>query len=130
MYPNEAFCICLGRKAGDTFWVEDLFIPPDQVHVATPDTVCQAAAASVYLDWWREAADDAKELGLEIIGDIHSHPYNHNEELMAHPSEIDWDCTLAAGFQGILAIQKNKKGRFWSRLRFWPARADTTVVVE
>lgn len=94
-FPKEAFAVLIGRSAGTIVEVEELWIPDDlDEHTSTLEV-------RVQLDWWKDANKAAKELGLEIVGDIHSH------------------CYELAELTGICQVTENKQRERRARIRFW-----------
>jgi proteasome lid subunit RPN8/RPN11 len=124
LWPNEHYAILIGaRLGGDVFEIDSLFYPPEFLIVSSP----------THLDINYQSFDLAKKhadsMGLEVLGDIHSHCYdklavNGND---CGPSEIDLDqCIpprrITAGqttIFGICTIWKRPK-TMRSRIRFWP----------
>ena len=115
-FPLETFAYLLGRDAGTSVEIEDIFIPNNVLECVT--------TTSVLIDdsWLPAARKEARDLGLTVVGDIHSHPFRYGEEgdlrLHSAPSAIDMENGLK-GINGICAVVQSKSGRLRSRVTFW-----------
>ena len=115
-WPREAFAYLIGHNVGDLVVIEDLYIPDD--------VDCFNNETSVYpqLHWMAEARVQAEDDEMEIVGDIHSHPYTFAQCSGALgetiPSEGDhaegWD-----GICGICVVSEQKSGGLKARARFY-----------
>src|SRR5208282_2347385 len=68
-FPCETLAYMLGTIRGKSLTIESLYFPPDV------DDHCTPKAVFVQRSWLKAAKKEAKILGLEVIGDLHSHPY-------------------------------------------------------
>lgn len=113
-YPNENFAFLLGSIEGDVYKVQKLYFPPIKT---TPDKVIFNIPKELKI-----AKSMAETLGLELLGDIHSHPGFYDTS----PSELDWDNTsifmnyyVKSPIMGIVGVYKAKNGKLRTRLRYW-----------
>lgn len=116
VFPLEAFAYLLGRDAGDLIEIEDLFIPNDLVDWVTPTSV------SISDLWLPAAKKQAKEGGLKVVGDIHSHAYKHYELGKMKPGCVPSAIDMEEGMQtvtGICDVLEGKTGKLRSDIRFW-----------
>jgi len=113
-YPKEAYAVLFGRRTGRLVQIKDLWWPEDQSkytsHVAT-------AALCSRPPWVRKAEDIAESEGLEIVGDIHSHP----DTVDVSPSTPDWGTNKADWVMGICSVRKQKR-EFRTSIAFWYGR--------
>ncbi len=126
-FPIEIYGILIGGMSedGKTARIVDIYYPPEQYDRPSPDAV------HVEYSWFTPAAAVAEGLGLEILGDIHSHCYDEELEFEPglDPSEDDWDWQNRIRrdtggqyqFMGIVRVLKKKDRRLHCSTRFWPA---------
>ena len=131
-FPCEEYAVLLGSVDGKGFEIEELYFPPERLRRLSPDTV------HVKPSWLEDAHRLATGLGLEVIGEIHSHCYDVETEGAGglDPSEADWDraSQLLAATRGRFRlmgiVRVLKKGEKLScRSRFWPA-VDLPVTIK
>jgi proteasome lid subunit RPN8/RPN11 len=124
VYPNEEFAILLAKKKGTLFLIEDLYYPPERLNDRSPDYV------PVHPDWFKGAEIAARERGLTIVGDIHSHCYSEEDSDHAgtDPSEDDWEYaeymkTSTQNKYQLMGIVRilNRGDKLYCQTRFWPA---------
>ena len=90
--------------------------------MATPDIV------GVTGEMWSEAEADASRDGREVLGNIHSHPYETEEWLSeCAPTIADHD-RYAAYIQGIMTVVL-ADGKMRTRCRFFAPAPDTTTTI-
>ncbi len=118
--------ILLGEVSGDVVFVEEFYIPEGQRQFATEFSV--GTDPNAFRQWWYDAYEAAREAGLDIVGDMHSHPFRPHHSPDASPSEVDWDSSFRGAVQGIVAVQKLASGRFRCYTKWWPARAELECV--
>lgn len=116
-FPREAFAYLLGRDAGTLIEIEDLFVPEDL------DKHCSDMGFEIQDSWTLAAKAAAKEQGLVIVGDIHSHPFRNGEwsrrfKPEPTPSVEDIDAGLHC-VNAICLVLECKTGRLRSSVRFW-----------
>lgn len=131
-FPNEEYAILLGTQNGDDFEIDELYFPPERLSNMSPDRV------NTKMSWFEDAYKLAQGLGLEVLGEIHSHCYDTSIEGYpgVDPSETDWDRShilreITGGkfrLMGIVRVLK-KGGKLSCRSRFWPA-VDLPVIVK
>lgn len=126
LFPKECYAICLGTvDAKGRRSIEFLIFPDIVGDYSTEDLVM------VQDQWWEHARRVAKLKDMEVIGDIHSHCYEADEEVRdASPSMQDWDRFDRSYVQGICAITRVASGRLRASLRWWDAPPDLRVEVE
>lgn len=120
-FPREWYAILLGTAAGDHFTVDDLYVPPDLPRFSTPSRV------NIQACWYVDAKERGEEERLEIIGDVHSHPYRYQETGGAIQGRVQGEIDLEgqagwARIAGICTVQEVKRGRgmvLRASLRFW-----------
>lgn len=112
-FPKETFAYLLGRDAGTVVDVEELFVPLDV------DERCTETSVAGTLQWIADAKQEATESGLQVVGDIHSHPYRY-EHLYptCAPSEGDLDDGFTQ-IHGICQVRQCKNGLLRTYVRFW-----------
>lgn len=111
-YPHEEYAILLGYHDENTgFLILGFYFPPDR------GAFVDEANVHIQPRWTKEAQKTAKSIGLQVIGDIHSHPSGE-----CGPSECDIDSQTASSAEifGICGITKTRRG-LRSRIRFWPS---------
>lgn len=112
IFPNEEYAILLGSQDGDETEIEELYFPPDRLENLSPDFVFAK------MSWFVDAGKLADALGLEILGEIHSHCYDEADGPApgTEPSELDWDRGHAllnltgGGFRLMGIVRVLKKG--------------------
>jgi proteasome lid subunit RPN8/RPN11 len=117
-HPREAYAVFFGRIDGASAEIRDIWFPEDQTKFATANSVETIAGRPA---WWQKAVDIAESEGLEIIGDIHSHPETDPARLDdPSPSYSDW-----RGFRGpkwirgiCVVCKRPRSVKF--RITFWP----------
>ena len=123
-YPCEEYAILLGTITKSEIEIEDLYFPPERLKNLHPDYVDAKPA------WLEDAHRLASGIGLEVVGEIHSHCYNAADGPYPglDPSEADWDRGAAlrlatAGRYRLMGIVRVlKRGpKYHCRTRFWPA---------
>lgn len=115
-FPREAFAYLLGRDAGTLVEVEELFVPEDL------DKWVTEVSVELSPGWLVAAKRAAKDLGLTVVGDIHSHPFRYCElqglKPEHTPSEVDIDCGLKQ-IHGICRVLEASTGKLRATTRFW-----------
>lgn len=108
-YPCETYALLIGCETRRCVEVSELYIPDDVAdyaskrYVYTPD------------HWYIEAQEHAREVGCDLIGDIHSHP----GYVSCERSEGDHDGTPHwRHIAGIVAVWETARGLRTST-RFW-----------
>lgn len=127
-FPREKYCYLLGHEYGDVVQISELYYPEDADKHSTETQV------NVRPIWLVEAEEHAKDIGLSVVGDLHSHPYLH-EECSAgtpgrHQSEADLD--YAPRWQkiaGICRVTESQTGKLRASIRFWPPIIPVTMEV-
>ena len=117
-HPRETYAVLFGRIEGMTAEIKDIWYPEDQWKFATTHAVETVAGCP---SWWQKAADIAESEGLEVIGDIHSHPETDPVRLEdPSPSYCDWQTFRGPRWiRGICVVCKRPRSvRF--RVTFWP----------
>lgn len=118
-YPNEFCGFLLGVELVTKTCADKIYIPQEQEKYATPGEIILPEY------WWIEAKELAKELKLEVVGFIHSHP-DYKDTSM---SEQDLGMTnLLKGFfkcsdpvMGIVGVYKAGQGkRLRTKVGLWP----------
>jgi len=115
-FPNETFAYLLGRieGEGEKIVVDGLYYPQNTEEFCGPNFVY------VQDDWIKEAKKEAKNLGMIVLGDIHSHPYKkHAKNTDTSPSEADWESMEYGQIMAICVIKQLKNGHLRARTRFW-----------
>ncbi len=117
-FPRETFAYLIGRDAGTVVEIEGLFIPDGL------DAHCTPASVVLQPHWRVEALEHAQEDGCEVVGDIHSHPFQFKSWCGTSPgriqSEGDLDCTAGElSIYGIRSVGESKSGRIRPSHRFW-----------
>lgn len=108
-YPNEHM---------ELVWGKQVKLNVFHIHVFDQIKYIGVSDAIYYDDEQvRESAEEAKLVGLTLLGSIHSHPECHDSA----PSEHDYDEALKAGelISGIALVCKQPNGRRSIRIRFW-----------
>ena len=117
-HPREAYAVLFGRIEGMTAEIKDIWYPEDQWQFATANEVETVSGRPA---WWQKAVDIAESEGLDIIGDIHSHPETDPARLEdPSPSYSDWQTFPGPNWiRGICVVCKRPRSvRF--RVTFWP----------
>jgi hypothetical protein len=129
-FPRETYAILLGRIEVDRVQVTELYVPADV------DKHCHTSAVNVQQCWGAKAKRYAKAVGLVVLGDIHSHPYEAAEMEArrphlpdASPSEGDLKRSKFGILQGICLVTESNTGKLRSRVRFWGAAIHLVEVI-
>lgn len=113
-WPREAFAFLLGRDAGDVVEFEDLYVP-DGIQ-ATETEITHNPAHMV------EAREFAHDDGLDVVGDIHSHPRRYarwgGSLLERTPSEGDHEIGWR-GIAGVCVVAEQRDGRLRAAVKFY-----------
>ncbi len=120
-FPNEIFCYLLGHILNDQkYEITDLYFPVDLKDFCTPHIV------HVQDHWITEVKKYARKHKVQIIGDLHSHPYTFEESSTRKitdlsPSEQDWDrdTDTDGPLMGICLTKQRKDGTIFSKIKFW-----------
>lgn len=133
-FPKETCCFLIGSDTEDRLgpirYVEitELWMPEGVERHAKSDRV------NFQDHWVIEAAEHAKETGMVVVGDLHTHPYT-TEELERYPvypdcseSERDQDAFRWNKIAGICTVTQSKAGRMRARFRWWGPRVVVEVV--
>jgi proteasome lid subunit RPN8/RPN11 len=123
-FPRETLAYLFGHQYPDRTIVTELWTPNGLVALANNNTIQMVEHAEY------EAEEHAKEIGLELLGDVHTHPWTKDQlsdlhrlgtSSGTHPSESDWD-RIGPGrrwITGICLINECENGRLICRIRFW-----------
>ena len=125
-FPNETMAYLLGHLKGDKIEILYNYFPDDL------EKFCAPSYVYVQDRWIVKARKLAKKLGCVLLGDIHSHPYNHGEIKLGmgrdhSPSEIDLTRRLYGPLQGICLVRQGATGRLSTSLRLWGPMILTTI---
>ena len=130
-FPNEVLAYLFGHDLGHTIIVESIWVPEDQ------EAATSWVRVHAHFDW--EAAQLAVEEDLQVIGDIHSHPWSSKELKKLDgistgqdrsPSETDWDCRIGTRWiTGICQVDQTKTGKLRASERFWAPVQQLEIVV-
>ena len=128
MFPKESFALLLGTCAGDAVQFDELYVPDDVAKYSRKDSV------DLLPHWFEEAHEAAKESELDIVGWVHSHPWELGEsgaEKADHSlSERDLDCRIPLPVSGVCVVRECKiKGERLLRasLRWWGMQVPVEV---
>lgn len=117
-FPNEVYAYVLGHDAGTNVEIVEFYFPPQKAETGSVQPLEDYAAAAEY----------AAEHDLQLLGDIHSHPYVAEEgETLTRailPSIYDYPYKGICGICGIV----EKKGRLLARVQFWGPIIPTELV--
>lgn len=113
MHPREAYAVLLGTVAGDSVYVEDLYVPEDLDKYSSLDRV------EIRPEWMVDAAEQAADDELICVGDCHSHAYRKRETVF-DPVQSARDIELQGGFfiYGICNVVEGKRG-LRATIRYW-----------
>ncbi len=117
-HPREAYAVFFGRIDGMTAEIRDIWYPEDQWKFATTNAIETIAGRPA---WWLKAIDIAESEGLEVIGDIHSHPETDPLRLEdPSPSWQDWQTYRGPKWIRAVCVvcKRGRRARF--RVTFWP----------
>jgi len=117
-HPREAYAVFFGRFEGKLVEIRDVWYPEDQGQFATTGAIETIAGRPA---WWRKALDIAESEGLEIVGDIHSHPETDPGRLKdPSPSYADWNNYRGPKWiRAICVVCRRPRGVKY-RVTFWP----------
>lgn len=122
IYPKEVWGAVFGRRqetpSGLLVEVEEVWVPDNIADFTTP--------TAVYWDpeWWALMEEHADDSGLDLVGDIHSHP-NHFEDLS--PSEIDLKGSRWRALMGIVGVRRRGRG-LQTRVQWWGPTAPVETI--
>ena len=114
IFPLEQYAVAIGTIDGSTVEVEDIIYPEFK------STDCQVFLNPIVLS---EIALEAKECGLRVLGDIHSHCYEEEYSIDGYKmdrarSEADHYYAPLFIIQGICVIIKHK-GKMKASIKWW-----------
>lgn len=118
-FPKETFAYLLGHYFENKAFIDEIFAPPDVNNFTTKDAV------HVQDHWLSLAKKEAKAQELNVIGEIHSHPYEYfpggTSILRAGRilSEADFD-RKPFGINGICVVVEQKSKRLLASCRYYP----------
>jgi hypothetical protein len=133
-FDTEEFGILLGSTSTDGVLVAAVYFPPFRLDEATNEDV------ELDCDWYYDANEYGKNLGLVVVGDIHSHCYQYRPDLSPPdhtPSESDWDSAdmlrgLFPSYSlfGVCRVVQLKNKRLKSSIKLWtiPESLELAVV--
>lgn len=117
VFPKEAFAYILGREAGNLVEIEDIWVPLDL------DKWNDLVSVTVSDDWLPAAKKEAKDLGLTVVGSIHSHPHYSSEDIVLQRACVPSAPDLETGYDqiyGICGVMANiQTGKLRASLKFW-----------
>lgn len=109
-FPVEVYAVLIGHDYHDKIEVLEFFYPD-----------FKASKHYVYCEdqGYVDAKDSADELGLRIVGDIHSHCYDSSIGADHAKSEIDHAWGHKLRIQGICRVVESSGGRRRATTKFW-----------
>lgn len=117
-HPREVYAVFFGRFAGTVVEIRDIWYPEDQAKFATTSAIETIAGRPA---WWQKALDIAESEGLEIIGDMHSHPETDPERLKdPSPSYADWRNYRGPRWIRAICVVCKRPRSVRFRVTFWP----------
>lgn len=106
-FPNECYAVLLGHWTPPLVEVADIWVPPD----------VQSGPKHVSLrpEWIVEAKDYAREIGYELVGDMHSHTFTRQDALNGvvydtSPSANDLKAYRWDRLQMIVLVRETRSG--------------------
>lgn len=121
LYPVECYAVMLGERTDTGCRIEWLVWPDVSGIHSTEDNVM------IKPEWIMHAAGIARDKGLEVIGDVHSHCYESSTVVADHaPSQGDWERLDRNYIQCICVVTKTKKG-LRAGVKFWAMPPDAIV---
>lgn len=125
-FPKERYAVLFGHFKKGGIEVKDIWHPEGQAKFCKSDGLLEDITSRKA--WLTTAHDIAESEGLELVGDIHSHPYavasSRCHETDSAPSQQDWRTSSKSGFpaggiMGICLISKSP-GQTKISISFWP----------
>jgi proteasome lid subunit RPN8/RPN11 len=117
-HPREAYAVFFGRFEGTKVDIQDVWYPEDQGKFATTSAIETIAGRPA---WWMKALDIADSGGLEIVGDIHSHPETDPKRLKdPSPSYADWKIYQGPKWIRAICVVCKRPRSVKFRVTFWP----------
>lgn len=117
-HPREAYAVFFGRIDNNGAEIKDVWYPEDQWMFATGSGVETVAGRPA---WWQKAMDIAESEGLEMIGDIHSHPETDPARLEdPSPSYHDWQSYRGPRWIRAICVVCKRPRSVRFRVTFWP----------
>lgn len=120
-FDREKYAVLFGRQRGRRIEIRDVWYPEDQKKYASR---VGTESISGRPQWLCKAMEIAESEGLEIVGDIHSHPWavknSRYHQRDRSPSEADFRSSLKLGLTiiGICNISKSP-GNTHVSTRLW-----------
>ena len=117
-YPCEDYCIVLGKRRGNVLTVKKLFFPANRGRYSSSTHIL------ISLEAFEEAYEMAEFLGMEVLGDLHSHPYDPDDFCpkagVDHaPSQGDWTTAPKDWLVGICVVRQAKNKRKLASFKWW-----------
>lgn len=123
-FPRETLAYLFGYDLGARMEIVDLWTPPADLTSATSSMIEMAD----HVDW--EAFQAAREADLQVLGDLHTHPWNSEQadirrnviqtSTPIQPSAVDWDDRAGLRWlTGICLVEQSQSGRLRCRFRYW-----------
>ena len=124
VFPKETYALLIGfdeeSPAGRRVSITEIYYPEDA------ERFCTTQRANWQDAWLVDAAEHAKDVGAELVGDIHSHPWTRAEwqAIDGIPgrqmSEDDYDKFKWNRIAGICRVYETRTGKLRASVRFWP----------
>ena len=132
-FPLESCVFVIGRtKRGTIYEVRDIYVPGGQEKYAKTDRI------QYQHSWWDEARALARDSKLQLLGDVHSHPYTAEfyPDATAGPSADDLKdygyvrrkTGLKIPIMGICSVFPSKRG-MEARLKFWSCVKHPALII-
>lgn len=119
-FPKETISYLCGTLVGDSVVIDALYTPDNVGKYSTSISI------SIQPEWSIEAAEFAKEEGLCVVGDVHSHPVTKEDRKLgvsaSHAqSEVDLESRGLNWQQisGICLVTESKTGKLRASIKFW-----------
>jgi proteasome lid subunit RPN8/RPN11 len=121
LFPVECYGIMLGTRASSSITIEQIIWPDVSGTHATEDFVM------VKPEWQQHAEGVARDSGLQVIGDVHSHCYE--QPVTDHaPSQDDWDRLDRTYIQAIVVVTPcGKPGSLRASVKIWDCPRSVTM---
>lgn len=128
-FPAEYYGYLAGTINGDEVRVE-LLIPP---LLGSDEIVSDQFSVRPSQLYWERAATEAKNRGLVVVGDIHSHCYDDIGDNRSDPAPSFMDFVRFEGKKNKNFVSfaiceiREIKGRKYSKVTFWEAKAPPKI---
>lgn len=123
-FPAEHLVALLGKQTGEESYVVEAILEPNEDEITVDPAGNWIDVEDKFI---KRAEKVAADLGLLLLGDLHSHCYITEERSDPVPSFIDFERFRHGPLKkflifGICELRKYKSGKVYKTFSFWEAK--------